>query len=74
MCGPGLRAEDRMVVKTSLALGSLTGTARWVELVEKQCAEGGVKGTQGAAPTAPGHCAGCHLLFTAPFEMCRGTM
>ena len=26
--------------------------------VGSECAEGGVRGTQGAASTAPGHCAG----------------
>ena len=46
------------MVKTSVALGSLAGTTSWVELVENQWAKGGVRGTQGAASTAPGHCAG----------------
>lgn len=46
------------MVKTSVALGSSQGPQAGVELVENQWAKGGVRGTQGAASTAPGHCAG----------------
>ena len=74
MYDPGLRAEDGKMVKTNVALGSLTGTTRWVGLVANvPRVELGAHREQ--LPLLQATVLDCrHVLFTPPFKKCHGMM